>query len=1250
MKLFKVLFTALFLFPLAARAASNDFMVAAQLLSAAKNADIQQVQALINNGADVNFTDSTGVSIVCTALMNNDVRAAQILQMYGADASSCDRQIKNYKARQTKSGSGGLFSGLSSAHSITLAAAGAAVVVGGLFLLTDVFDPDSGGSGSTGTGDRPGGDNSSSSGGSADPELTIPYGPAYLTIDGKISYSPAIYAAKLQEWDPTSDGVRAWDFNYFRPTEQPNNNYIVDGINVPMQNYLLMMHGYSSFANGYMGQNIFRDSVSRNPVVVSNTAGGGAPVIVSLISNDGVNPEGSLARGDGITYADSASATANTYTVDKFLNYASACVDGVCGGELSGLGASGSDGFDMTGSGTAMNPFASPNDTALGKIIAGWSSGGRGYGDLFGFVPNGRLGVIRTGNGKEWVNVEDPTAGAVQGTVSESATGVAGKIDAGDTITLGGKTYTLSLASALTAGAVRPVIEINGTKYYVADTSNLLLGKCSSEDSADCEGVSDIALYQGTDNFYYVNTTGGREVDAVYVLDGNNLYTQKTLQTADFKNYQAMSANRFNGTSVLANVAMLSESYQADYLTLGGLQALFSIAGTTDKKVVFQNQIDLYYDKNSDDVTTQGGYANSMFNSYSTSQPIIVNAAGAFEFGQGDGKSLTVLDATFENFAPALYNNNLEHMFMTVVAVSHTTGTSEAGSISGYGDGINGKFGPLYLSMWTDNMGTEDTSDDIVYSSRKCGIAGLGINGIDPWCFSAAGATSEMATASAAGAVAALKGAFGYMSNSQIFTLMALTADGYLLGSNDNGVAYNSDTLAAYLREMYSLPPEYDADTLTADLYLRAFAEVYGYGIINLERAMTPNKNIYFFDGNKIVSASGNAYWRAATSTVFKSSSALTPRVTSIRAPFYDVLSSVDGEITMPRIWQNEFTIGATDERGLYMGDTLAALRTRTDDAVQNKIGNMSFSMTRSARAYNDNLGGLDDLSMAFSTDKWDVSAGYQNYLTDGADRFSGLSNPVLGLARNAITSSVAYKYGNWSLGVRGVSGFITDEGLLENDPTLSAQFAPAHLGRVSGMQTGIARNGDKFGFNVSMGAMRETNTLLGAQTGGLLNMGAGDTTYVDSEFMYRPMQGVKLTARATFSRTRADANGAVILGLSDIDSNAYAIGADVGNFSFAMSRPLGVYAGDMWYAYADYAITDLGDGNFGLDVRDTHVEKLTLRPDVRELRFTGTYRHSFGEFTDGALGFIYRVNPNNTYEFGNETILMMKLSHRVGI
>ena len=121
-------------------------------------------------------------------------------------------------------------------------------------------------------------------------------------------------------------------------------------------------------------------------------------------------------------------------------------------------------------------------------------------------------------------------------------------------------------------------------------------------------------------------------------------------------------------------------------------------------------------------------------------------------------------------------------------------------------------------------------------------------------------------------------------------------------------------------------------------------------------------------------------------------------------------------------------------------------------------------------------------------------------------------------------------------------------------------------------------------------------------------------------------------------------------MGMTDIDSNAFAFGVDAGNFSFSVSAPLAISSGAVMYPYANYEVVEKDDGKYDLNITDAHIANINLRPEAREVRFTGTYRHNFGEFTDGAFGFIYRVNPNNTSEFGNESIFMMKLTHRVGI
>ena len=123
-------------------AASSSFQNAAQLLVAARRGDTQTVQILINSGVDVNYVDSTGLSLVCTAVMNNDTRAIQILQMYGADASNCERQIKQYRQKTTVATKGeeySFFSGLSSTHIVVLSAIGVAAVIGGVALLTNAF-------------------------------------------------------------------------------------------------------------------------------------------------------------------------------------------------------------------------------------------------------------------------------------------------------------------------------------------------------------------------------------------------------------------------------------------------------------------------------------------------------------------------------------------------------------------------------------------------------------------------------------------------------------------------------------------------------------------------------------------------------------------------------------------------------------------------------------------------------------------------------------------------------------------------------------------------------------------------------------------------------------------------------------------------------------------------------------------------------------------------------------------------------
>ncbi|MBR1380384.1 MAG: hypothetical protein IJ560_02240 [Alphaproteobacteria bacterium] len=1100
MKYIRILFFSLFLLPVSGFAAGGEFNTAAQLLAAAKNADIQQVQRLINDGANVNYVDSTGLSIVCTALMNNDVRAAQILQMYGADASTCDRQIKQYNSRTRPESTGGLFSGLSSTHGIVLAAAGAAVVVGGLLLLTDVFDPGNGNKNGNASGSRTN-SNGGTSTESKTQSYTLPVATASNTADS---------------WRDTVD-VNG-DFDYMKSN-----------------NYLLMTYAYNALARGYTGWRTIRSGdyspFNLSSLPFTGEPGNGRPVGVALITKNGVNPTGSVGDGllswvdkDKVSIAQSACSTYGTTSSECTTAVAAAIKVSRKYYNRSNTSDESDtterDGFDLSGSGSVFGAGDDSGNLAA-RIVAGWEAGGRSNADAYGFVPNGQLVIYRTGGGNS--------------------------------------------------------------------------------------GAADVKNYQAMLNAAQLQDSGE------YVVN------------------------------VIANIAQNPGAYDRDYYTVSGFKTdLANNALTTDTAIrnAFGIYIDNKYNTNTSDdetVDNPSAYAAALYTYLGNYQrQIIVNSVGGYIVGANQES----LDATFENYAPVVYSG-LEHLFMSVVPVRHQNGTSSVSTISAYtgGDSNTGK---VVLSEWTDG------SDTI--RARRCGVAGTGVGDIDPWCFAAPGIDAASAVASMSGAIAMVKSAFDYMSAPQIFILLAITADGPYLGTNPSTAASwdNTSDLINYLQARYTLPGQYSG--ITDAEYLQKFKEVFGYGLVNLERATRPDLKVYYYDGTaNVVTANGTSYWRSATNTAFRASSAFNPRGATVNMYAYDILHSADGALSLPRVWNNSFAINTTARHALYMGDVLGELKTRdVADSVM-RIGNIGFSMSRTERAYADNMNGIDNMRIDWNDGVWNMSASYQHYLTDGAVRFRAMSNPVLALATDAVVSDVAYSRGKWTLGARAFSGRVTDDGLLENDPAISQMYTPARLGGISGGATGVAWHGDVFDMSASIGAVHESNTILGAYTDGMLSLGQGDTTYFDTEMRYKVMADLSLAARATFATTHAS-GGDFITDVSDLYSNAFAIGADWRGLSVSAAMPLGIYRGAAHYPYAEYDVVENSSGGYDLAMSNTSIANIDMRPTTREFRIAATYMRKIGEFTDGGIGFIYRINPNHTHEFGNESIFMMKINHMIGI
>ncbi len=1199
-------------------ATGSAFQNAAQLLAAARRGDTRTIQFLINSGADINYVDSTGLSLVCTAVMNNDKRAIQILQMYGADASNCDKQIKQYKRKTKVASSGeeyGFFSGLSSSHIVALSAVGVAAVIGGVALLTNVFDSENNNSTSSG-GSRPnGGGGNTVTDGEALFSQNLPYGPAC---------SGTTCPTDFTDWGAESSiPLRQLDFAFM---SDPNNGF----------NYLMASYAYSPFIRGYLGMNTIRISNDKSPFNLKSLpyidgvpVGGGKPVNVAMITSNGINTTGSAvdgiitwidpnkvnsvlsicdANGDNSTLCQTAFAAALNEETHKYYNYSG-----------PNVGKNETTTFDLSGAGTVFG-LASDSDTKLAKIIAGWEYGGRADRDYYGFIPNGQLTVYKTGAGQYWGT---PGSGV-------PATGSYNISDDGltedDTFTFAGKTLVVTSVETDSAGGW----------MFIA------------EDQTDSTKV-----YQGyiVNSNLYISSTANGGIDAMYTIGESNALTlNKSLQNADYKTYSAISqAISAQDSGVVVNLALPATSIGLDYVDVLGAKALYDFAGSSSSIFVSgDGLINQYYntyagDDDDTNVKQPNVDANNAFTNlgiYKTQ--IWINPAGWNMYGTNNGASMTPQYATFENFMPVVYPT-MQNRFMTVVALKpgSTNGTSGQ-DISGYNPANVGK---LELATWAD-------AEDNQYQSRICGLTGTGNGGaINPWCFAAPGATNLEATAAMAGGVALVRSAFDYMSPDQVFLLLALTADGPYLGKNpetDKVWASNTE-LIEYLDKLYTLPLGMNNN---ADVYLDNFKQAFGYGMINLERATRPGTNVYFFDGTSIVSSSTNKpYWGTALSTnSSRASSVLSlPGRQSITTSFYDILDSSDGSVSLPRVWKNTIALDGNNKHGLYMGDVLGDFNVGSTNKRSNKIGDLTIDMAVSQRAYNDNLSGLDNMRISWTNDNFDLATEYQHYLTDGESRFSGRANGVLGLMSNTMSANTMYKNGRFGFGGRAFVGAITDENLLDKDPVVSSQFEPGRLGLANGGSFDTRYINDNFGLNVSFGVMHENNTVLGMVSDGMFAMNNADTKYIDALATYKPFDNVKLSLRRTFATTKAENDSPFIAQLSDIKSNAFVFGADIGGFSFTAAMPLAVTDGYIGYGYADFDVVE-NNGKYEIAVNNPHMEYIDLSAQKRELRFSTSYKHALGAFTDAGIGLIYRLNPNNIDMFGNESVLMFKIHHRLGI
>jgi hypothetical protein len=320
----------------------------------------------------------------------------------------------------------------------------------------------------------------------------------------------------------------------------------------------------------------------------------------------------------------------------------------------------------------------------------------------------------------------------------------------------------------------------------------------------------------------------------------------------------------------------------------------------------------------------------------------------------------------------------------------------------------------------------------------------------------------------------------------------------------------------------------------------------------------------------------------------------------------------------MPRVFESNIEIGG-ERHGLSLMNLMGEISFTDEDT-----GPIKLRMT-------DNGLAVQDLKIRFAGEDYAFGANYRERI--GFNTFEN-DNPIMGIAGRMASGFFEHDFGAFNHSVTFFGGEITDEGLLAHDPSMDERFIPLALGNVYGFDTSIGFGAVRFG----AGYMSEDNTTLGASSGGLLNFGGGETVYGSTELKIK-----NFTAKYTMAHTRTNpTDGGFITGLSNLYSDAYALNADFGKWSFNISRPLAITQGRLSYMHTDFEIVETG---FGFDLEtNSYVRDIDLAPGARETRLAFLYQPEISKRTKMAFGLVTRINPNNMPGF--EGIGMMKFNH----
>jgi len=508
--------------------------------------------------------------------------------------------------------------------------------------------------------------------------------------------------------------------------------------------------------------------------------------------------------------------------------------------------------------------------------------------------------------------------------------------------------------------------------------------------------------------------------------------------------------------------------------------------------------------------------------------------------------------------------------------------------------------------------------------SNRCGVA-------KNWCLAAPGEITQ-STGYAIPAVGQQISSRGYYSDLQGTSFAAPNVSG---------------AVAVLLGAFPQLTPERVVRILlntATDLGAAGVDDIYGYGLVNLDRATSPTDSgwtlasvgasapvSFYSSGFGLSSAFGNVLAKNNTSLIFLDGYGkdYTVPLTMVGKNLQDRKTTFD---KFTQLGSSDFDNSIKLAESTNLSFSNAVDNGGIDKIHDQKLAKFSFQSAVPVGSENVNLAFNYKANLANMLS----SSGY-NEKPENLMASDAYKNPYLSIAGDNVSSSVVgYGFGNYSM---RMASYVGDERAdnyayrFDNKKAVSGVFD----------EYTYSSNDKKSSLSLNGGVMIEKNGMLGSETSGAFAIDNSSTYHSGISGKYALAENVSLIANYNLGLTQVSASSdSIFTNFNNITTNSFAAGVEFANvkndgdvFGFAASQPLRVASGS---AGLTLPVDVASDGSVLYQNRN-----LNLSPSGREFDVESYYNVKFSRDAEFSLNGILRFNPNNDAQASNDATILGK-------